>query len=246
MKEDDFSEFIEELTDVTTSEDWTDENEQHLSEVPNPTDEGWYDFLIDNLYENELIQGNPTVDGLRRLTEKFFGEIIKSKSSVVETEHDGDGLRCTVKHTLVIRKYKTNTMIDIDACIDVDYRSVPHPFNKHIVATADTRAEGKALRRALKLRVVTAEEVQTQHHEDEVFAKDGINDQQIMAIGAVCRKYNINVEKVAKSVYNNIKTLKQLTNLEASMLLDKITAYQREKEIPEELLGYNPSWQSSF
>ena len=116
-----------------------------------------------------------------------------------------------------------------------------------IVATADTRAEGKALRRALKLRVVTAEEVQTQVSEEEVLtAQDHINDQQIMAINAVCRKHDLNVEKVAKSVYNNAKTLKQLTNLEASVLMDKITSYQREKSIPEELLGYDASWQSSF
>ena len=67
-----------------------------------------------------------------------------------------------------------------------------------------------------------------------------------MAINAVCRKHNLNVEKVTKSVYNNAKTLKQLTNLEASVLMDKITSYQREKSIPEELLGYDASWQSSF
>ena len=62
----------------------------------------------------------------------------------------------------------------------------------------------------------------------------------------VTGKHDLNVEKVAKSVYNNAKTLKQLTNLEASVLMDKITSYQREKSIPEELLGYDPSWQSSF
>jgi len=28
--------------------------------------------------------------------------------------------------------------------------------------------------------------------------------------------------------------------------MDKITSYQREKSIPEELLGYDASWQSSF
>ena len=242
MKNDDFVGMIEEMSEA---------EEYGISEevmaAPEPTDEGWYDFLIDNLYENELVQGNPTTDGLRRLTEKFYGEIVKSKSDVIDTEHDGNGLRCTVRHTLLIRKYKTGSLAEVDACIDVDYRGVPHPFNRHVVATADTRAEGKALRRALKLRVVTAEEVQTQVGEEEVLtAQDHINDQQIMAINAVCRKHNLNVEKVTKEVYNSIKTLKQLTNLEASVLMDKITSYQREKAIPEELLGYDASWQSSF
>lgn len=239
----DQSDFIDMLNENMEDSDYSYEA---LKEVPKETDEGWYDFLIDNLYENELVKGSPTVDGLRRLTEKFFGEIIESRSQVVETEHNGEGLRCTIKHTLGIRKYRTNTSIYVDACIDVDYKSLPHPFNKHVVATADTRAEGKALRRALKLRVITAEESQIQV-EDEVFSKDdGINDQQIMAIGAVCRKHNINVEKIAKSVYNNVTSIKQLSNIQASLLMDKITSYQREKSVPEELLGYNPSWQSSF
>lgn len=238
------NDFIDMIDEVDALD--TDGQVVNVQEVPTETSEDWYDFLIDNLYDNELVQGNPTVDGLRRLTEKFFGEIIKSKSEVIYNEHDGGGLRCVVKHTLAIRKYRTNTTIEVDACIDVDYRYVPHPFNKHIVATADTRAEGKALRRALKLRVVTAEEVQVQTMEDEVFNDGSINDQQIMAINAVCRKYNINVEKATKSVYNNVKTIKQLSNNEAANLLDQITAYQREKEIPEDLLGYNSSWSSSF
>lgn len=242
MKNDDFVEFVDEVVEDEIETVQLDET------VPDVVDEGWYDFLIDNLYDNELVDGNPTTDGLRRLTEKYFGEIINSDSQLVDVEHDGNGLRCTMKHTLTIRKYRgSGVPINISALVDVDYRGVPHPFNKHVVATADTRAEGKALRRALKLRVVTAEEAQTQVGEEDVFtSQDHINDQQIMAINAVCRKHNLNVEKVTKSVYNSVKSIKTLTNLEGQALMDKITSYQREKSIPEELLGYDASWQSSF
>lgn len=241
MKDEDFVEFVEEVVDDRVEVVTVD------GDVPSETDQEWYDFLIDNLYENELVDGNPTTDGLRRLTEKYFGEILDSESQVIETEHDGNGLRCTMKHTLTILKYRNKSCIKVSACVDVDYRGVPHPFNKHVVATADTRAEGKALRRALKLRVVTAEEAQTQVGEDDVLSsQDHINDQQVMAINAVCRKYDLNVEKVTKSVYNNVKSIKQLNNLEGQVLMDKITSYQREKSIPEELLGYDASWQSSF
>ena len=149
MKNDDFIGMIDEMSEA---EEYGISDE--VMAAPEPTDEGWYDFLIDNLYENELVQGNPTTDGLRRLTEKFYGEIVKSKSDVIDTEHDGNGLRCTVRHTLLIRKYETGTLAECDACINVDYRGVPHPFNRHVVATADTRAEGKALRPALTLRDV--------------------------------------------------------------------------------------------
>ena len=105
MKNDDFIGMIDEMSEA---EEYGISDEAMAA--PEPTDEGWYDFLIDNLYENELVQGNPTTDGLRRLTERFYGEIVKSKSDVIDTEHDGNGLRCTVRHTLLIRKYKTGTL----------------------------------------------------------------------------------------------------------------------------------------
>ena len=137
---------------------------------PHEYDPGWSEYILDNMSDNELIQGAPTVDGLRRATEKCFGEILQSKSEIVEVPTRQNN-KCTIKHSLAIRKYSTENVIEVDGCVDVLYDKIPYPFNTHLVATADTRAEGKALRRALKIRVVTAEELQNQD-EDDVMASD--------------------------------------------------------------------------
>ena len=47
-------------------------------------DPEWSEFLLDQLADNELIHGAPTVDGLRRITERFFGEILGSRSVVLQ------------------------------------------------------------------------------------------------------------------------------------------------------------------
>ena len=46
---------------------------------PKEHDPEWSEYLLDQLSDSELINGAPTVDGLRRITEKCFGEIIGSK-----------------------------------------------------------------------------------------------------------------------------------------------------------------------
>ena len=117
---------FEDIVDVIEEE--LDEETEEV--VYTPSDPEWSEYVLDQMHDSELKQGNPTVDG----------------------------------------------------CVDVKFQNIPHPFNQHLVSTADTRAEGKALRRALKLRVVTAEEVQQTSEDDVLAAQENITDQQILAI----------------------------------------------------------------
>ena len=56
---------------------------QDMDGVPRDFDSEWSEYLLDQLSDHELINGAPTVDGLRRITEKCFWEIVESKSSIV-------------------------------------------------------------------------------------------------------------------------------------------------------------------
>ena len=177
------------------------------------------EYILDQLADHELVQGSPTVDGLRRVTEKCYGEILESHSEVIESP-SRQNLRCTLKHNLVIRKYSTDNLVRIAGCIDVAQDSLPYPFNMHMVATADTRAEGKALRRALKIKVITSEEMQSKP-DDGVMDEGKVNDQQILAINQMCKRLDINVTKFVKDSYNKVKTINQISNMEARLLVNK-------------------------
>ena len=211
------------------------------------SDPEWSEFLLDQLSDSELINGAPTVDGLRRITEKCFGEIVGSKSEVLESPSSDNGLRCTIRHSLQIVKYRNGQMINVDGCVDVVYHKTPYPFKDHLVATADTRAEGKALRRALKIRVITAEEHQHEDEQEALSSDEPINDQQVLAINQLCKRLDISVKALVTGQYNTAKSISDLRNLEARLLIGNLSEFQRSSDtIPESYTGYDDNWKSEF
>tara|TARA_R110000824_G_C15167090_1_gene672523 strand:- start:598 stop:1344 length:747 start_codon:yes stop_codon:yes gene_type:complete len=214
-------------------------------DIKTPADEEWSEYVLDQMHNSELRDGNPTVDGLRRVTERVYGEIIQSTSHVIN--HNDISGNCTIKHTLVIQKYSTGNIITVDGCVDVKQKNVPYPFSQHIVATADTRAEGKALRRALKLRVVTAEEMQNTSEDDVLAAEENITDQQILAINQMCKRLDINLVEAVKASCANTESIRSVSNLQGRNLLSSLSEYQRKpKSIPDALKGYDTEWRESF
>ena len=236
-KKTDFEDIVEVVEDTLEA--------QEEEAVVRPQDPEWSEYVLDQMHDSELKDGKPTVDGLRRVTERIYGEIIQSSSEIVN--YNTDRGICTVKHTLAIQKYSTDTIITVDGCVDVKYQNIPHPFNQHLVSTADTRAEGKALRRALKLRVVTAEEVQQTSEDDVLAAEENITDQQILAINQMCKRLDVNLVEGVKSVCPNADSIRDSSNLQGRMLLSTLSEYQRSPaSIPENLVGYNPQWRETF
>jgi hypothetical protein len=210
--------------------------------VPTPVDPGWTDYFLSHLTDNELKKGNPTVDGIRRVTEKLYGEILASHTEVLEHPCAANNWsRCVAMHNLQIRKYANDELVSIQGVVDVKYQNIPQPYCEHLVATADTRAEGKALRRALKLNIVTAEEVNVKE-EDDVTTTENINDAQIVAINQLCKRLDINVNKLLKTSYNK-EDINGLSHAVARQLLHDLSNYQRNKKsIPAEVIGYDPDW----
>jgi hypothetical protein len=236
-KKNDFEEIVEVLE--------AESPEEEKDVVYTASDPEWSEYVLDQMHDSELKQGNPTVDGLRRVTERVYGEIVSSTSEIFN--YDTSRGVCTVKHSLAIQKYDTDAIITVDGCVDVKFQNIPHPFNQHLVSTADTRAEGKALRRALKLRVVTAEEVQQTSEDDVLAAQENITDQQILAINQMCKRLDVNLIEGVKSVCPNANSVRDSSNLQGRMLLSTLSEHQRSPaSIPENLKGYDSEWRETF
>jgi len=204
----------------------------------------WADFILDQLFDSELVMGSPTTDGLRRVTDLEFGEILESETEILELPNRNANAKATAKHTLVIRKYLTDSVIRVSACVDVLCDKLPSPFNQHLVSTACTRAEGKALRRALKIRVQTAEELSNSEDIEDTTGNDAMNDQQIIAIKVLCKRNNVDLVKFLKDNSEKNKTIKDIKNIEGRHIMNKLSQYQREG-VPEELAGYDEGWADS-
>lgn len=239
---------LEEMVDMVenTEQDNTSSIDGVDHKRPQEYDPEWSEYLLDQLSDHELINGAPTVDGLRRITEKCFGEIVQSSTDIVETPTAQNNQRCTIRHTLHIVKYSSNHNITVDGCVDVLYHKTPYPFKDHLVATADTRAEGKALRRALKIRVVTAEELQNEDEDDALSSDELVNDQQILALNQLCKRLDISIMSFVTGEYK-VKEINALRNLEGRLLISKLSEFQRTpQDIPKSYIGYDDNWKTNF
>ena len=224
-------------------EDNLGEIEDDAAEIDPSSDPKWVDFVLDKLANHELVKGAPTTDGLRRVTELIFGEILQSDTDIVDVKDN----KIVAKHTLVIQKYSNGTQIVVSACVDVLSSKLPAPFDSHLTSTACTRAEGKALRRALKIRVHTAEEL-TNVEEIDKTGQEEISDQQISALNCMCKRCNIDAIKFIKANIIDNRTIKkvgQLNKTEGRVMMDKLSSYQRDGT-PDDLAGYKDNWLEKF
>jgi len=212
---------------------------------PAVTDPKWVDYVVDQLADHELIEGAPTTDGLRRVCEKVYGEILESDTEILEIPAKAYVGKVTAKHTLVIAKYGSEALIRVTACIDVLGENLPAPFNKHLVASACTKAEGKALRRAMKIRVQTHEELAGNADDEKINTDSPINDQQIVAIKAMCKRNDVDLIKFVKQNSDDPKTIRDVKNLEGRLMINKLSGYQREGT-PDDMARYNDNWEEEF
>lgn len=110
------------------------------------------DYVMSLLTNNEKENGNPKTDGLRRVAFNLLGRF-NTLIDIVQTPNSDNAYRATVAVKL--------EFMDRVVCgsADVYAGNTEAKFAKHAVATAETRAEGRALRRALLLNKLVAEEL---------------------------------------------------------------------------------------
>jgi len=220
------------------------------SKKPSINDIEWTDYVLELLSDDEKIQGNPTTDGLRRVFEIALDcVVVESTSEVSQSPEPNNGNRATVVHrlTYVLNDSKVNESIKtrtINGAADVYWGNCDKIFRNHPVAVAETRAEGRALRRALKLRKVVAAEEIAAEIEDDI---DGHNvgkvtNNQLNFMDVLCKRLNINAIKYLENQELSIDTDK-LDHSAGVSIIRQLSSYQQDtSNIPETILGYEEGW----
>jgi hypothetical protein len=224
-----------------------------VSDTPKYGSKEWHEYIMARFEPEELFDGNPTCAGLRRLAEEELGPIVYSGPCEVfpSMSENGPG-RATVVYEIQINWRGTGEIRTYKEVSDVWHGNTDDLFCAHPVATASTRAEGRALRKALKVRCLAAEELakkdivaivrQTTKIEGvtngAIGDKDKISSAQINFIENKCRQLDIDVCKLIGDV--NINTLTKKTG---SDLLAKLAAHQTgETLLPESFSGFKKNW----
>ena len=244
----------ENIEAVESSEEVLASEEVEEYRTPSICDPEWSDYIMSKFEYDELMDGNPTVDGLRRVTESVLGPIIDMKSEIVQVPNKKNEGRATVTCSVTVVVNWEDNLHHRTACGSGDawHKNTDMPYSKFPVAMAETRAEGRALRRLLQLRkVVAAEELSENANNEEQDYSENITDNQISFIDVMCksvgRGLDINVEEFVRSQFPSCKTIRDLRHSQASNLIQTLSHYQQNMEqIPEVVKGYITSWKDGF
>lgn len=238
----------------TTTEISTDNQDvvENTQKSVTPNDLEWTDHVLSLLSDDEKISGNPTTDGLRRIFEIALDcVIIESTSNVVQSPDPNNEKRATVVHNLtyVLNKSGDHDNIlnirSVSGAADVYWGNCDKIYRNHPVAVAETRAEGRALRRALKLRkVVAAEEIakEIEDHPDSANTSK-ISSNQINFIDVLSKRMDINVNKLLGSSGQSEKNIYNIEHDDAINIIKLLSSYQQDiGNISDDIKGYDANW----
>jgi len=222
------------------------------SDAPAMTDPQWNDYVMSMFTDKEMYNGNPLVNGLRRVAEVVLGPIVYSgPTQVFPPQRDDHHGRATVVFTVEFQNGMRFSEV-----ADCWEGNTDDMFCAYAIATASTRAEGRALRKALRVKAVAAEEMtkkDTAKIVRELSAKkessDGgyddssrMSDAQSNFIDVKCRQLNVNGAILLSAVFN-VNSSRKISKKVASDIIDRLNTYQQDKSsIPEEVIGYIEEW----
>jgi hypothetical protein len=217
-----------------------------------PNDLDWTDHVLALLSDDEKISGNPTTDGLRRIFEIALNcRVLASVSEVVQTPEPNNEKRATVVHSITYilnegaRDQPELNTVTINGAADVFWGNCDKVYRNYPVAVAETRAEGRALRRALKLRkVVAAEEIakDIEDHPDQDSVTK-ITNNQINFIDVMAKRLNINVTKLLDENELESKNIYVLSHEDAVKVIRMLSSYQQDmSSISDNIVGYTNEW----
>jgi hypothetical protein len=243
---------------TTPSSEGVDTSVKDVVEVdgPSTTDPEWNDFVMDLFTEDELFDGRPVYSGLRRVAESILGNILSSRPTQVFPPQGGNECgRATVVWEIVFANGQVFS--DVADCWEGNTDDTFVPFN---VATAATRAEVRALRKALRIKTVAAEEmtkkntaaVAKEYGGKRVGSTDGgydssgrMTDPQANFIDVKAKQLNIDVALFFKTVFD-LSVSRKINKQQASDAIEKLNEYQSDKSlIPNSILSYQSDWRST-
>ena len=231
-----------------------------------PSHPDWKEYVLSQFDESEIFEadGNkyPSLSGLRRVVELILGDIIFSGPVDSKTTHPTPELplgACTVTYEIqLLWKLGMPNYISLDANLPVKVfrgmagahqNNVDGDFALYPEAIAETRAEARALRKALSLSVVSYDEISRKKADDIIKPQetivsdwnpeDMINDTQKTTITMKCEQFNIDLMKFINSGSKQYDSIDKVTKGTAAAMIKTLSSYQQtnngSKDIPAAL-----------
>ena len=254
----------EEIIQVEENKDsWVDtpKREEKEKDVPERTSAKWSDWLMKQFDKSELYtddkQSYPKVHGLRRLAHKFLGTIIRSQCHPVVATPEF----CSFIYEIEYINTDGQKIICSDAA-DVHENNSDEFFRVFPSAIAVTRAEARALRKALGLVTCSAEELgprkkrgyETKEKEvnpDET-VQEKINVAQKSYLSTHCKSLNVNPWCLINTGGKKYNAVDELSYNDAQKFCQTLGEWIRNRKTMEktleekkiELKPFSQSWEN--
>lgn len=215
----------------------------------------WSDYVMRQFKDDELINGCPTCDGCRRIVELLIGPI--TDTNITECyppnkENNGTATivaRITVRVDNETHPLNGNT-VTVEDVADVNNANTDPPYNKFPSATALTRAEGRALRKLLRLnKIVVAEELteKTGDTDIEWSPDSSIEDGQISVIDMLCRpeRCNLNVIDFINSGATKYACIEVVPRSKAVQMIQYLNKIQQKAVEKPKIGSYINGWRKN-
>jgi hypothetical protein len=245
---------VKEDSDDTAMQAYTEEEIQAIA--PAFASDGWQEYVMTQFKDEELDNDAPKCDGCRRVCEVVLGSIISStlpRSAPPTTSNNGTATVVSRVEVLIHNDSHPlmGQVIVCEEIADVNKDNCDHPYYKHASATAATRAEGRALRKLLRLNgVITAEEAseraETTDSDCDWEVDLPISDSQISVLDMLCKRMDINVMDFINSGRRSYDEIEMVTRSTGQRMIQELNKLQRKtKERPQNVGSYVANWRAT-
>jgi hypothetical protein len=219
---------------------------------PLMTDVEWPSYVLSFFAKDEMVDGSPNVAGLRRVSELLLGPALSVDTNVVQAP----------RYEKVSPSDRTKSMVAVPAVVEVslsilfckgefsgndhtrvvsdvgdscDLNTDPE-YARFATAIAQTRAEARCYRKALRLRKAAADEMTKVMLPVPEFEKKEIEDSQIIFIKSLCEKCGIDARKFFNSGRQTYGRIEDIPYDVAQKMIPVLSGYcNRRDTIPPEL-----------
>jgi hypothetical protein len=197
---------------------------------------------------DELENGNPTTDGLRRIVRETIGPIIHSRAELVAAPTKENNFNTIVSHTIIVAlKDSPGEILEFAELANVNIINTKPPYCHHAPASAGTKAEGRALRKLLGLKkVLSAEEAEMPENLEDMGVEawnpspDYDIEKDINGLYLLCEKLDINVNKYINSGKDKYESLYDISENKMMEIKSYLQKFQQGLEIPKKIKGFIP------
>lgn len=201
-----------------------------------PAHDYFDDLADDEKYKDDKGREYPYLRGLQRLAHRNRGGVVRVDSQVVKApsvnsyaevgERDVASAPDCIAAVTVTYYFRDGTQFSGSA--DASYKAHEAPFNLHLTAVAESKAEARAIRRAFNISKVSKEEIGSPN--DVVGDPDNvpITDAQIQGINKVAARKGLTGEAEILKVIKreDLSEISELTSAEARDALKAINKYK--------------------